>query len=192
MSAVDIHSGKKYIIHPKKMVIWLVMVSVVMIFAALSSYLIVRKSEGNWMDIQVPEGFKISTIVIILSSITYIIGQSLYKKGQRWLSFSLVAITLALGYTFMYFQNEAFREMLDKGLKLADNTSVDIIYVFVWAHITHIVVALLYLVSLLFVIAFPKYTDSVKRRFENAGTFWHFLGLLWIYLYVFLLVNYNL
>lgn len=188
------HRNEGQLIHPKKMLIWLSIVSIIMLFAGLSSYLIVRKASGNWAELEIPTAFQWSTIVIVIGSILQQTGLFLFKKGKESIAFMLVILTLLSGVAFMMTQNEGYRELIDQGFLLggaSGNSSADIIYVVVWAHICHILVALLYLIALLFVMKFPKFTDSVKRRFENSTTFWHFLGLLWIYLYVFLLVNYN-
>ena len=188
------HNKEGAIVHPKKMLIWLLIVSAIMVFAGLSSYLIVRKASGNWASVEIPEAFKWSTLIIIIGSILQHTGLILHKRDNKNVSFILVILTVVSGYCFMLTQNEGWRELLAQGFMLggpSGNSAADIIYVIVWLHIGHIVVAMLYLCALLFVMKFPRFTDSVHRRFENATTFWHFLGLLWIYLYVFLLVNYN-
>lgn len=183
-----------YVIHPKKMIIWIFMVSVVMLFAGLTSYLIVRKARGNVADIELPSIFIVSTIIIFLSSITQHTGMVLFKKGKKKIGSILAIFTFLLGCYFMYTQQIAWMDFYNQGYPVGfsgSDSSVSIIYILVWAHLAHIIVALLYITALLFVIIYPRYTDSVERRFENSTTFWHFLGLLWIYLYVFLLLNYN-
>ncbi len=182
------------IIHPKKMIVWLAIVSAMMLFAGLSSYLIVRKAEGNWADLVIPADMLWSTVVLVISSAVIHGGLIVYKKGDKKLSALLVVLTVILGITFIWFQKEAWMDVYYQGFPFGfkgSNSSASIIYVLMWAHIGHVFVAFLYLLSLLFVLKFPKYTDDVQRRFESASMFWHFLGLLWIYLYVFLLVNYN-
>lgn len=192
--AENINNKEGSVIHPKKMIIWIFMISVVMLFAGLTSYLIVRKAKGNCGDVVLPSVFVISTVVIILSSIIQHTGMLLYKKGKKQLGAILAVGTFLLGCYFMYTQKVAWMSFYEQGYPVGfegSDSSVSIIYILVWAHLAHIIVALLYIVALLFVIVYPRFTDSVERRFENSTTFWHFLGLLWIYLYVFLLLNYN-
>ncbi len=190
----NIDNKEGSVVHPKKMIIWISMISIVMIFAGLTSYLIVRKAEGNWADLTIPSIFVWSTVVIIISSIVQQLGLLLFNRGKENIAKLLVVLTIVLGFAFMYIQQEAWMDLFNQGFAVGgpgSNSSASIIYILVWVHIAHIIIALLYLVSLLFVIILPKYTDSVKRRFESSTIFWHFLGLLWIYLYVFLLLNYN-
>ena len=59
-----------FTMNPKKFGIWLLIVASVMIFAALTSAYIVRRGEGNWLDITLPPILWVSTFVILLSSAT--------------------------------------------------------------------------------------------------------------------------
>ncbi|NDE61586.1 MAG: cytochrome oxidase subunit III, partial [Cyclobacteriaceae bacterium] len=54
--------------HPKKFALWLFLVTVVMIFAALTSAYIVRQAEGNWLEYELPEIFWLTSALVIISS----------------------------------------------------------------------------------------------------------------------------
>lgn len=54
-----------------KPLLWLAMVSIVMFFAGLTSAVIVSKPTGEWISFTVPFPFYVSTIIIVLSSLTY-------------------------------------------------------------------------------------------------------------------------
>jgi cytochrome c oxidase subunit III len=56
--------------HPKKFALWLFIVSVVMVFAGMTSAYIVRQSEGNWLDFELPTVFWYTSATIVLSSIS--------------------------------------------------------------------------------------------------------------------------
>ncbi len=106
--AENINNKEGSVIHPKKMIIWIFMISVVMLFAGLTSYLIVRKAKGNCGDVVLPSVFVISTVVIILSSIIQHTGMLLYKKGKKQLGAILAVGTFLLGCYFMYTQKVAW------------------------------------------------------------------------------------
>ena len=55
--------------HPKKFALWLFIVTVLMVFAALTSAYIVRQAEGNWLEYELPEIFWITSGIVLLSSI---------------------------------------------------------------------------------------------------------------------------
>lgn len=59
-----------------KILLWIAMASMVMLFAGLTSAYIVRKNEGNWIEFSLPKMFTISTITIIISS--FIIQYAVY------------------------------------------------------------------------------------------------------------------
>ena len=56
-------------IHPKKLALWVSLVSLVMMFTALTSAYIVRRAGGNWLEFSIPNIFYVNTLVIIVSSI---------------------------------------------------------------------------------------------------------------------------
>ena len=56
--------------HPMKFALWLFIISIVMLFAALTSAYIVKQSDGGWMSIKMPVIFLVNTVILALSSIT--------------------------------------------------------------------------------------------------------------------------
>ena len=55
---------------PKKFILWLFIVSIIMLFASQTSAYLVRRAEGNWLEFTVPVIFSYSTVVLVLSSIS--------------------------------------------------------------------------------------------------------------------------
>ncbi|MCX6331224.1 MAG: heme-copper oxidase subunit III, partial [Bacteroidetes bacterium] len=68
MATTQIESKAK--IHPYKMLLWVGLGSIVMMFAGLTSAYIVKKSQANWLEFELPKLFYISTLVILISSFT--------------------------------------------------------------------------------------------------------------------------
>jgi cytochrome c oxidase subunit III len=56
--------------NPKKFILWLFIVSILMLFAAMTSAYLVRRAEGNWLEFTIPPIFTYSTIVLVVSSLT--------------------------------------------------------------------------------------------------------------------------
>ncbi|MDB5243494.1 MAG: cytochrome oxidase subunit, partial [Spirosoma sp.] len=56
--------------NPKKFILWLFIVSIIMLFAAMTSAYLVRRAEGNWLEYTVPAVFSYSSVVLVLSSLT--------------------------------------------------------------------------------------------------------------------------
>ena len=70
-------------VRTKKMMMWLIIFSLVMLFAGITSAMIVMNGSMTWLKIVPPTGLWISNVVIVLSSITMIIGVKAVKKGKK-------------------------------------------------------------------------------------------------------------
>lgn len=182
-------SEKVRSMHPQKFGMWLFLVTVIMIFISLSSAYIVKKGAGNWEYIQLPDLFRITTVIILASSISMHFAYISAKKNNL-LNIRLGAvITGILAIGFIYGQIEAWGEMVANDAFFVGNPASSFIYVFTGLHITHLVGGIVFL-TIVLVSAF-RYQVHSKRlaRIEMCTTYWHFLGGLWLYLYLFLIIN---
>lgn len=175
-------------IHPHKFALWVGCASLVMMFAALSSAYLVRMAAGNWLEFSLPDVFKLSTAAIVLSSITLHSSFVCFKRGSKGLYQALLVATMLLAILFFVFQYQGWQAMKDSGVPFTLNPSGDFVYVISWLHAAHVLgglavlaVALLHAFSLRF-----RVTPRRLLRFELTLTYWHFVDLLWVYLFVFL------
>ena len=176
----------------KKFMMWLFLVSSFIYFAGLTSGFIVYTAGNPSRGIKtlLPEIFKYSTLVIILSSITMHLA---YLSGRR-LKYSqqniYLLITVVLGVLFFFMQLNAWSTLFNQGATFVNvNASHSFIYVFTASHLLHIFVGLILLLKALS--GKIAKVNPVKNNFrlEVTSIFWHFIDILWIYLYVFLLLN---
>ena len=91
-------------IHPQKMYLYVGLGSIVMMFAGLTSAYIVKKSQSNWLDFELPKVFFIATVVILLSSFTMQMAVKKAKEGLQNPYRSFLSITAILGVVFMILQ----------------------------------------------------------------------------------------
>ncbi|GAB4331655.1 MAG: cytochrome c oxidase subunit 3 [Flammeovirgaceae bacterium] len=174
-------------IHPKKFGMWLFMVSVVMLFGSLTSAYIVRRAEGNWHTFELPVVFYYSTVVILLSSATMHWSYLSAKKDELGKLKAGILITSILGFVFMTMQWFGWKALTDMEVFFAfDNPSGSFLYVISGLHGLHILSGVVYL----FIILFASFRYEVHSkslvRLEMCASYWHFLDLLWVYLFVFL------
>lgn len=177
--------------NPKKFALWLFIGSVVMLFGAFSSAFIVITSERVAQVIQLPQMLLFSTIAIVASSITMHMAYSSAKKDElERVKFSLW-LTLILGIAFLVLQYLAWADLVAQNVHFTSNfVAGSFIYVLTGVHGLHIVSALLFLTAVI-VSAFKlKVHSKSMDRIEMCTTYWHFLGALWLYLYIFLLLNF--
>ena len=178
-------TGRSY-----KLLLLVSMVSMIMIFAGLTSAFVVSKSRGDWLqDFQLPTPFFWSTIVIIVSSLTFHLAKKAIQKDNQKLTTSYLLITLALGLLFVYLQFEGFGAIIARGFyPTGPSSSVTTTFLFVLAvvHLAHLFGGLISLLIIIYKQFKQKYNSTQTLGIELGAMFWHFLDLLWIYLFLFL------
>ncbi|MBS1615665.1 MAG: cytochrome c oxidase subunit 3 [Bacteroidetes bacterium] len=190
-------------IHPHKFALWLAMGSIAMMFAGMTSAYIVRMGQGNWRIFQMPVEFYFSTAVIVVSSFT--IGFSLwaFRKRKMPLYRVLATTTLALGLLFGVLQVLGFYQLyaIPQALTLANGTTImqsvrltgnpaeSFLFIIFGLHLAHILGGIVAL-SIVFWRAYRKNVKVYNATgLEIVATYWHFVDVLWIYLFLFFLLN---
>lgn len=176
----------------KKFNLWLGMIGMFMMFAALSSGFIVYTASGVDKGIKtiLPQTFVYSTIVIILSSVTLHMAFKAAKVNNLAKQKLLLSATIVLGIVFFVLQVQAWGILTSQGVYfINNNASQSFIYIFTGLHLAHIIAGILVLLRAYVGAAKPIPQDNNVFRMDLATIFWHFLDLLWIYIYVFLLLN---
>ena len=165
------------------------MLSIAMTFAGLTSAYIVSKARPDWLkDFELPFAFVISTIVIFLSSISIYIAKNEVLKNEVNKTTFWLSTTLALGIIFIISQFLGFNELIGLGYFFTGAQSTittSFLYVLTVLHLIHLFAGLIVLIVVIINNYKNKYKNE-KLGFELAVTFWHFLGFLWLYLFVFL------
>lgn len=187
----QLQQEEKLNLAPKKFNMWLFIFTSFMFFAALTSgFIVYSGGSGKGIKIILPHAFIYSTIVMVVSSVTMFIA----ARGARQLNFEkqrlFLWLTAILGMVFFFIQVYAWKLLVDMGVYFINpNASQSFIYVFTGMHLLHILAGL----GLIFNALSGSYKNipQVKNKFrmEFAGIFWHFIDIIWIYLYVFLLLN---
>ena len=174
--------------NPKKFALWLFLVSVVMVFASLTSAYYVRRAEGNWLLFDLPSAFWVTSVVIALSSISM---QTAYYAGRKdnmgLLRLSLF-ITFILGIVFLIGQFLSWVELVGMKVFWVGNPSGSFLYVLSGLHAIHLVSGIIFLLFVLISSLRFKVHSKNMLALEMCTTYWHFLGGLWIYLFVFLIL----
>ena len=175
--------------HPKKFALWLFMVTVVMIFAALTSAYIVRQAEGNWLDYELPNIFWITSGIVVLSSVfLHFAYVSAKKDNISQLRIGMVG-AVVLGLAFLVGQWYSWVALVDREVFFVGNPAGSFLYVFTGLHALHLISGVIFLIIVLISTFRYKVHSQSMNTMEMATTYWHFLGGLWIYLFMFLLLN---
>ncbi|MBL18822.1 MAG: cytochrome oxidase subunit III [Flavobacteriaceae bacterium] len=173
----------------KKMMLWFAMISMTMMFAGLTSAYVVSKARPDWLDnFKLPTAFHISTLVILVSGITFWMAFKKLKAGNSSAVTRYTLITLLLAVVFSITQWIGFSGVVADGYFFtgAESTvTTSFLYVLVLTHFAHLIGGIVVLIIVLIRHFKGIYLDA-PLGFVLAHTFWHFLGFLWLYLFVFL------
>lgn len=172
------------------MMLWFGIVSLIMSFAGWTSAFVVSRSRPDWLnDFQLPSAFIVSTIVIILSSISFLLAKNALKRDKKQLTTLWLLVTFVLGCIFIFNQISGFQQIIDLGYNFTgptSNVTMSYIYLIAVVHIVHVVAGMICLLVVIINHFRNKYNASKMLGFELASTFWHFIDVLWIYLFLFL------
>lgn len=173
----------------KKMMLWFGIVSLIMGFAGWTSAYIVSSSREDWLDdLQLPQAFFISTLVIILSSLTYYLALKAQEGRKASTAFNYLIATFLLGVIFMGMQFLGFSQLIGQGYYFtgpSSNITMSYIFLIAAVHLLHVVAGLISLLVVLVRQKMGKYSEGNLLGMELGATFWHFLGGLWLYLILF-------
>ena len=173
----------------KKMMLWFGMASLIMGFAGWTSAYIVSSTREDWLtDFELPSAFIFSSIMIVLSSLTYIQAKRATENGKSIQATQFLLLTLLLGVGFIVVQFIGFSQMIGQGYYFTGPTSnITMSYIFLIAavHIAHVVAGLISLLVVFYNQRSGKYSPGNMLGMELGASFWHFLDILWIYLVLF-------
>jgi cytochrome c oxidase subunit 3 len=175
---------------PKKFALWIFMATVIMLFGAWTSAHIVRRGDMGWSEVVMPELFKINTVIILASSLTMFWAVREARRDNLERLKMALSITTLLGIAFVVGQVLAFDQMI--GLKeyfAGGPVSHSFVYVLSGAHAVHLISGVVFLCIVLGATFRYKVHSKRMNQLEMCATYWHFLDVLWLYLFVFMLWN---
>jgi cytochrome c oxidase subunit 3 len=168
---------------------WLGIGSIVMIFAGLTSAYVVRRGGGDWFSVVLPQVFWVSSAVILFSSVTLNFALSSFRKNKRTTGAIMVGATFILGLAFSW-----FKELMRNGIYLVhpkgQNSLISgsFIYILSGLHLAHLAGGLIALIFTFIKALLGKYDSEHLHGVRVVSIYWHFLGALWMYLFIFLTI----
>lgn len=171
-----------------KPMLWFSLVSMTMMFAGLTSAYVVSRRRDDWLAFDLPQAFYYSTLLILLSSITFYLAKWCIKRDQRTRTTQLLLLTLILGLGFGFFQYQGFQELYQQGHVFAGAESTvksSFLYGITFLHLLHAFAGVVVLLVVIFNHLKIRYSSTDSLGLELGAIFWHFVDLLWIYLFFF-------
>ena len=197
----------------RRTLLWFGIISMLMLFAGLTSAYMVRQGEGKWAQFDLPQLFIMSTVLILLSSATMHWAVVSVKKNQVSTLKIAILSTAVLGAGFVVCQYLAWNDLVSQGIyfvgRIKDmtgdftyipagnekvnevgemgNVAASFLYVITGLHIVHLFGGILALSVVLIKSMLGRYSSTNYNGVVMCAIYWHFLDALWIYLFLFLM-----
>jgi len=184
----NVMSVQRNKIHPHKFTLWVAIGSIIMMFAGLTSAYIVKRSQVNWVMLEIPKIFWLSTITILLSSVTVQLAVRAFRERNMILYRRMLSVTAILGAAFLVLQVLGFLQYKALDIRLigaGSNASYSFLLAIASLHALHVfggVIALMIIARKALSIRKRSYSSVPV---EVIATYWHFVDILWIYLILF-------
>ena len=186
--STDLQMEKKKL-HPYQFYLWGGLGSIVMMFAGLTSAYIVKKSQANWLEFELPNVFIISTVVILLSSFTIQMAVKKQKEQNLNQYKGFLSVTAILGVLFIILQILGFRILEGNSIALygaTSNSAASFLFVITGLHILHVLGGVIALIWINFKAFSAKNNQNSDMPVKLVSNYWHFVDILWVYIFVFL------
>lgn len=164
--------------------VWLLLAAVGMLFLGFTSSYLARRTGADWTTVGMPRILWATTTLLVASSALLEWGRLGRRQGRAGrLAFGLTGAA-ALGLLFVAGQVTAWRELAAAGLFLASNPHASFFYLLTAVHGAHALAGLIWLfLAAARVRAGRPHADEAARA---VAIYWHFVGVLWIYLWILL------
>jgi cytochrome c oxidase subunit 3 len=187
IEAKETVSDQRKKIHPHKFTLWIGLGSIIMMFAAFTSAYIVKRDQPGWTTFDIPRTFWYSTVVILISSVTVQLAVKSFKEREMQRYRKLITATALLGILFIVLQLVSFDHIWKTGITFRGSGAGQFLYIIAGLHAVHVLGGVIALIVLFFKAFNQKIRSYNIVPVEVASTYWHFVDLLWIYLFIFFL-----
>jgi cytochrome c oxidase subunit 3 len=175
-------------IHPHKFILWVGIGSIIMMFAGLTSAYIVKREQPGWTSYTTPIAFYYSTTILLISSLTIFLAAKSFLERRMIRYRKLVLATAILGLVFMLLQWLGFRHLWETGITFHGSGAGQFLYIIAGLHAVHVLGG----VIALFIVYIRARNTRIRSYnavpVDVVSTYWHFVDLLWIYLFIFFLM----
>lgn len=169
---------------PARLGLWLFLGTITMLFVGFTSAYIARRASADWRPLQPPAILWANTALLLASSGTVAAAR---RRLRRWEPgvVAWLGATGALGLLFVAGQVQAWRVLTAQGLRLSSSPHNSFFYLLTGLHVVHLLGALVWFLAVLWKASRLAYTPG-EDGLGLFATFWHFLGVLWLYLFLLL------
>ena len=182
---MEIVNEQRKKIHPHKFTLWVALGSIIMMFAGLTSAYVVKRDQPGWTSFFIPRAFWYSTAAILISSLTIQMALKAFKDREMLRYRSLLSLTAVLGILFVVLQASGFRAIWDSGINFHGSGGGQFLFIIAGLHAAHVIGGIIPLLVMVGKAYATKIRSYNAVPVEIMSTYWHFVDLLWLYLFIF-------
>lgn len=127
----------------------------------------------------------IETMILLTSSFTVGLAMLAAERGYRYQSLTWLVVTFALGATFLGMELWEFNHLIAEGHGWQQSAFLSSYFVLVGTHGIHIAIGLLWMAVMIFRLIQRNFKETDVRRLSLLSLFWHFLDIIWIFIFSF-------
>ncbi len=179
VSGSPVRSRFSHGVHPNELGLWFFLGTAGMLFAAFVSALLVRRTGADWSAVEFPALLWWNSALLLASSATL----ELSRRTESAVAWRWLAVTLALGVTFVAGQLVVWRELASQGISLGSGPHPAFLYILTGAHALHVAGGLVLLAWTLRIVTRTPEGRRPRRLLRMSAAYWHFLALAWVVLF---------
>ncbi|HSD56340.1 MAG TPA: cytochrome o ubiquinol oxidase subunit III [Candidatus Saccharimonadales bacterium] len=128
-------------------------------------------------------GVLAETLILLTSSFTAGMGMLAARRGSKSQVLTWFGLTFALGLAFLFFELKEFAEIIHEGYTWRSNAFMSSFFVLVGTHGAHILSGLLWMGTTLAFVWKRGLDANLIRKLSLLSLFWHFLDIVWIFIF---------
>lgn len=166
---------------------WIYLMTDIMIFGTFfATYIVLRGSANGGpgpADLFELGGIIASTFILLTSSYTCGLAVLAMNKGNKQGLIRWLAVTALLGAAFIGLEINEFTHMVGEGATMGTSAFLSAFYTLVGTHGLHVLIGLVWMIALMLQLSRRGITPVTKRKVQIVSLFWHFLDVVWIFVF---------
>ncbi|RRJ67290.1 cytochrome o ubiquinol oxidase subunit III [Paenibacillus oralis] len=166
---------------------WIYLMTDVMIFGTFfATYIVLRgNTNGGPGPAELFEigGIIASTFILLTSSYTCGLALLAMHRGNKQGLINWLGITALLGAIFIGMEVNEFTHLIHEGATMGTSAFLSAFYTLVGTHGLHVLIGLVWMIAVIMQLAKRGITPVTKRKVNVISLFWHFLDVVWIFVF---------
>jgi heme/copper-type cytochrome/quinol oxidase subunit 3 len=171
-----------------KLAVWWFIASEIMVFGGLiGTYVLFRTAHGGWPDQTSHVNWRlgaINTLVLVTSSLTMILALNAARAERQQRAAKFLLLTVLLGLTFLGIKSIEYTHEIGEGFTPSAGMFWSFYYIMTGLHGLHVFGGIVLNATLYFAaVRGSLWSGNHRSRVEFAGLYWHFVDVVWIFLF---------